>query len=526
MRNLLVFFLALSAALELSAQQIDPSTVEVRGHLIDVRTVSRKGWFFPQWEKTVLDENVFLQLGEGRRYAVSLAENRGPEQVRCGRSERCLIALDCCCELPKGWEYTGEYFQVSDITYYIYEYVKVKTGVWTDVPYPETCTRSAVVFGTNITVVDTGEDERYGTIICKVPELRKKNAFNQTMTVLPDGSYLAACTMGLSSGPQMYISADKGKTWTKHGKFDVRKNKISNYHNLFVHRGVLYFMGVGPDRDGLRICRSTDGGVTWTKAENSKSGVILEGFYHTAPVPVTIADGRIWRACETFSETSSDKWPFMISAPEDSDLLDASNWTKTNTVGLGLKEIEGFKMTGSLIEGNAVVAPDGKVVNLIRTNSLYTSDYATILHTEGVDSLYFNPETDWVHMPGGGKKFTVRFDPVSGMYWSLTNPDDGSKDYTHLGVERKRGISHSLIRNKLVLICSPDLVNWRECKTVMFDPDPFFHGFQYADWVFDGNDIAAVVRVGAPESRGLPNRQHDSNMMTFIKVENFRELAR
>ncbi len=48
--------------------------------------------------------------------------------------------------------------------------------------------------------------------------------------------------------------------------------------------------------------------------------------------------------------------------------------------------------------------------------------------------------------------------------------------------------------------------------------------FQYADWVFDGDDIAAVVRVGAPESRGLPVRQHDSNMMCFVRIENFRDL--
>ena len=58
----------------------------------------------------------------------------------------------------------------------------------------------------------------------------------------------------------------------------------------------------------------------------------------------------------------------------------------------------------------------------------------------------------------------------------------------------------------------------------IYEGVPFFHGFQYADWVFDGDDIAAVVRVGAPESRGLPSRQHDSNMMTFVRIKNFRNL--
>ncbi len=85
-------------------------------------------------------------------------------------------------------------------------------------------------------------------------------------------------------------------------------------------------------------------------------------------------------------------------------------------------------------------------------------------------------------------------------------------------------MSHSLERNRLVLVCSADLVNWIEVETVLYDPDPFFHGFQYADWEFDGDDIVGVVRVGAPESRGLPIRQHDSNMMSFIRIRNFREL--
>ena len=146
------------------------------------------------------------------------------------------------------------------------------------------------------------------------------------------------------------------------------------------------------------------------------------------------------------------------------------------------------------------------------------------MHVVGIDSLYFDPARDWVEMPGGGKKFTVRRDPVEGCYWALTNPDSGGDDpIMHDGIYRK-GMSRSLERNRLVLVRSFDLVNWVEVATVLYNPDPFFHGFQYADWVFDGDTIAAVVRVGAPESRGLPVRQHDSNMMCFIRIDNFRNL--
>ena len=50
----------------------------------------------------------------------------------------------------------------------------------------------------------------------------------------------------------------------------------------------------------------------------------------------------------------------------------------------------------------------------------------------------------------------------------------------------------------------------------------FFHGFQYVDWVFDGDDIIAVSRTAFPETRGLPARQHDANFLTFHRISNFR----
>lgn len=499
-----------------SPADIGKTEVQVRGRLVDVRTVQKKGTFFPQYEDSKFDDYLISKLGEGREYAVSLAEYRGPEQVRCGALEHCLIALDADVNLEKPWVATGEEFEIMGIHYYMYEYRKVKTGEWIDIPYPQQCRYSAVVFGTHVSVSDTPE---WGTLIAKVPEIREYSAYNQAFTILPDGSYLAACTGTTPDrGVAMYRSTDKGLTWERYGNFKTSKHQVANYCNLFVHRGSVYICGTGPDREGLRLCRSDDGGLTWTAAKDSRSGIIAQGKFHTAPVPVVVCNGRIWRACETYP----DKNPFMISAPEDSDLLDASSWIMTNTVGHGSRLIEGNKMSGSIIEGNAVVSPEGKVVNLIRTNSTKTSAYATILHTEGIDSLYFDPQTDWVRMPGGGKKFTVRFDPVSGMYWALTNPDS-EQEFNHIGLGYKVGISHSLMRNKLVLLYSPDLHQWTEAKTLMYDPDPFFHGFQYADWMFEGEDIVGVVRVGAPESRGLPERQHDSNMMTFIRVDNFRQ---
>lgn len=69
---------------------------------------------------------------------------------------------------------------------------------------------------------------------------------------------------------------------------------------------------------------------------------------------------------------------------------------------------------------------------------------------------------------------------------------------------------------------STDLRRWTVEKEAISSNNCFFHGFQYVDWVFDGDDIIAVSRTAFPETRGLPARQHDANFLTFHRISNFR----
>lgn len=129
-----------------------------------------------------------------------------------------------------------------------------------------------------------------------------------------------------------------------------------------------------------------------------------------------------------------------------------------------------------------------------------------------------------ITLPGGGKKFTIRYDDRSKRYWAVTNPASSNmKGQKHNGIYAN-GITSDLVRNRLVLCYSTDLSTWVQYKEIVYDPDPFFHGFQYVDWVFDGDDIVAVCRMACPESRGLPVRQHDANLMSFFRIRDFRNL--
>lgn len=486
------------------------------GRLVDVRAVKKGQKAFPQNDNYLFGDDAVNAADGCSNCAVGLVEQRGVTAFRCGADERPLIALEC--ETVEGWTSLDKSFSLGELNYHLFTLPGYKAGTWVEVPYPAGCTHSGFVFGNVISVVE--QPEFGDVVISEVARLRNGTISNVCITKLPDGSLLSACTGGKDgSGLVMYRSTDHGESWQRYGNYSSKINLIENYTNLFVHRGDVYLMGVAAGRVGLRISKSTDGGLNWSIPEDEESGYLLEGTYHTAQVPCIVSKGRIWRACETYSDDDSFKAPFVLSAPEDADLLKAENWTVTNTINNTSYYI-GADRISSMIEGNVVEAPDGSVVNIIRSNSAASSNYATILHVSDSTGLAFDSSSDWVAMPGGGKKFTVRYDEQSRLYWSLTNPHTEG-DFRHDGIY-SGGLQNSLRRNRLVLISSPDLREWTIRCDVIYDPDPFFHGFQYADWVVDGDDLAVVVRAAYPEYRGLPVRQHDANKFIFVKVKGFR----
>ena len=496
---------------------IAANEVQVEGNLIDVRLVKRGQKAFPQHDLYLFaDDAVAAVGGEMINCAVSLIDNPGVTRMRFGAGETPRIASDAA--TLSGWTATGKSFMLGTITYNVFTPDSYVSGDWIEMPAAASANHCPMVFGH---VISVGGVSDFGDVtISEVAKMRTGTISNACIALLPDGSLLAACTgCKDATGVAMFRSTNGGATWVRYGTYSSAVNIIENYTNLFVKGNDVYLFGVGPNRDGLRVSKSSDNGLTWTVPEDASTGLLLTGTYHTAQVPCIVSGGRVWRACETYNDDDASKKPFVISAPEDADLLDAASWTQTNIVTATSYYI-GTDRISSLIEGNVVEAPDGSVVNIIRSNSSASSNYATILHVTGTTALAYDSSSDWVAMPGGGKKFTVRYDAVSHLYWSLTNPHTEGT-FAHAGIYAD-GLQMSLRRNKLVLVSSPDLRNWTERATVLTDPDPFFHGFQYADWVVDGNDLAVVVRAAFPEVRGLPIRQHDANKFIFVRVKDFR----
>jgi hypothetical protein len=125
--------------------------------------------------------------------------------------------------------------------------------------------------------------------------------------------------------------------------------------------------------------------------------------------------------------------------------------------------------------------------------------------------MSFDPDHDLIQVPGGCKKFTIRYDTRSECYWSLTNwAQDKDRDRA-LNTERQR--------NTLALTCSRDPRSWSVRSVILYHPDVRHMGFQYADWQFDGDDIIAVSRTAFGDA---PNC-HDSNYLTFHRIRDFRK---
>ena len=342
-----------------------------------------------------------------------------------------------------------------------------------------------------------------------------------SITVMPDGNYVVSHNFtSIQKGDKgkvhktaIFRSCDNGKSWNH-----LTEMGNQRWSTVFYHRGALYLIGTYKAFGNAVIRKSTDGGKTWTKPVDKKSGLIAEGRYHCAPVPVVKHDGRIWRAMEDAPRDREFR-AFMMSAPIDADLLDADNWTFSNKLPYDENWYDG-KMRGWL-EGNAVINPDGEVVNILRCAfSGETHNTAAIVEiSEDGKKATFDPGKGFIKLPGGtSKKFTIRYDPQAKTYWSLVNWIQ-FKDLKYLKEIQNPG----RIRNTLALVSSKDLHEWTIERIVLHHPDIKNHAFQYVDWQFEGEDIIAVSRTAYDDGLGGAANYHDANYITFHRISNFRK---
>ncbi|MBI2299452.1 MAG: fibronectin type III domain-containing protein [Armatimonadetes bacterium] len=325
-----------------------------------------------------------------------------------------------------------------------------------------------------------------------------------SITFLPDGSLVASHDL-FGPGPQSFTrvfgSPDGGATWTHLSDLEP-----AFWGKLFVHRGRLYLLACRTEYSDLLLHWSDDGGRTW-----ERPAVVAEGPYHKAPVPVVEHDGRLWTGVELQTGT----WPagfqaVVASVPVEADLRDPAAWRLSAPLPYDpawlpagfttVREQQGY------LEGNLVLDPAGRLLNVLRYNTLPHEGRAVALRVEdGGRRLAFDRVLPF---PGGMSKFTIRHHAPTGLYWSLvsrvTRPDQPG------------------MRSVLTLTSSPDLWHWTPRRDILRDATdyaPRYVGYQYVDWEFDGKDIVAACRTAFNGARNF----HDANHLTFHRIERFAE---
>jgi len=336
-----------------------------------------------------------------------------------------------------------------------------------------------------------------------------------SIVMLPRGEMLATHDLfGPGSGQRtsaetrVFLSRDRGRTWTKTAEF-----KEQFWSNLFWHRGRVYLMGTSYEYGRIVIRESRDRGRTWS----APAYLTEDRGYHTAPMQMIRRGGRLWRSFEWHPE---GPWGFfqvfVMSAPEKANLLEAKSWTRTPRLEFpaGLPASEGRHW----LETNLVETPEGKLQAMLRVDNVERAAIVRVDETAAVRGEAALTFERTIPLPGGAKKFLIRYDKKTKRYWALATPAR-----PEFAMSMK---SAAATRNTLVLMSSADLVTWREERVIVQHPDAERHGFQYPDWQFDGEDIVAAVRTAWVTETSQPPRAHDANFLTFHRIAGFRRPLR
>jgi len=329
----------------------------------------------------------------------------------------------------------------------------------------------------------------------------------------PDGYLLASMDVFAGGRPQnltlIFRSDDEGESWHY-----VSELMPCFWGRMFIHNGALYMLSVSTEYGDLLIGRSDDGGRTFPTPTVLLRGAgrVDEAGVHKNPQPPVIYNGRIWETLEWGAWQIGGHAAMVMSAPVDSDLLDPNSWLFSEPVPYdpAWPGLPAGSSAGN-IEGTLTVAPDGRLVNIMRydmTKMRPNHGYA-LVYTVNTD----DPEAPLQYQrampfPGNHSKFEVQYDSVSGLYFSIVSRITSHED--------------AYSRNLLSLICSRDLEKWDlVCDLLDFRyEDPKSVGFQYVDFTIEGDDLLYLSRTALNRARNF----HDANYSTFHRLSDFRKL--
>ena len=319
------------------------------------------------------------------------------------------------------------------------------------------------------------------------------------IVVLANGNYIAGHSMtgrestaNTSAQTSLFLSTNQGQTWSSLGILGELFTA-----SIVEHNGSVWLFGTTKNGGGASIYRSQNGGVNWTR-----SATFSYAGHYTPDCPV-VYNNRLWTAANLGT----------FQAPESANFLLQSSWTKS--AGMPASTADWLTGTAGIEEGQIVGVPGMGLFLMPRVNDHPYSPFSRVDPVSGVVS--FDPDHNYARLPGGEKKFGSKYDAGSGKIFVVSNPVLPAYPGSELP---------NMVRNTGAILSSRDMLNWKVEKLYVFSGNWDTEGFGYANLDFDGDDMVLATRTAFPvPGQTTPTRGHDSNILGFFKVPDFRNLV-
>lgn len=325
----------------------------------------------------------------------------------------------------------------------------------------------------------------------------------------PDGYLLASMDVYAANHPQnltfIFRSDDGGKSW-----YYLSELMPCFWGKLFLHHGEVYMLACSTEYGDLLISKSCDGGksfsspVTLLRGSNGKNGG--EGV-HKNPQNIVIKNGRLYNTMEwgSWANKAYCHAAMVMSCDLKDDLLNPASWSFSEPRRFDhfSKELTELPLRTMTIEGTLVIDPAGKLLNIMRFGKYGKAIVYEVDEKNPHAPLSYDRLMDF---PANLSKFMIKYDEATGRYFSIAT--------------RLYDPEIPKARNLLSLMTSKDLVTWEVvCDLYDFrDRDHKLTGLQYVDFEFDGEDLIYLCRTAFNGA----NTYHNSNYVTFHRIENFR----
>ena len=333
---------------------------------------------------------------------------------------------------------------------------------------------------------------------------------------LPNGELLAShdvfwydCEQNLTL---VFKSDDNGKTWSY-----LSQVFPSFWTKIFYFKGAVYAFGTDGEYGDMNIFKSIDNGKTWSAPTlMCKGGNRARGGCHKAPMPVVEYKGRLWTAFEYGTwEIPTKHDAGHASIDVNDDLMVSENWTISKFLTYS-NDWDGVSKGSSqgYLEGNIVITPENKLVDFLRyqTRQCQPKYGRAIILDIDVENPGKAPTFNkTVKFHGNFVKFDIRYDEKSEYYYSIVNR-----------ITQKQNLRQ---RNCISLTRSKTLDDWEVVKDIInyqdngYEEDMTKVGFQYIDFLIEGDDIIFLSRTAINNSYDF----HNANHLTFHTLKNFRD---